>query len=506
MSIQSRKRSSIKNAAYGLLVTVLTIAISFVNRTFLVKYLGVELLGLNGLFTEVIAMMSLAELGVGMAIIYSLYKPIHEGNHEKINQLMTLFKSTYNLIAIVIFFIGIVALPFIHLIVKGTDLSNGYIRLVFLLFVINASSSYLFSYNTSLINANQKQYVVSIATTLWKFIFTGLNILLLYFFENYILYLVLLITQTLCTNIYLSNYVKKQYPFIDYKDKLPYEEKQIIFQDIKNIFIKKISGVITSSSTNILISVFVNTIQVGLYSNYLMIFSVVRTLKNQLSNALKASIGDLSVSENPHKCIVVLRQLTFMFFIFAIIVCSCLFSVVTDFITIWLGSEYVMAGSIIFVAIFNLFLELSSEPLWQYLEVSGLFKQDKYIGIAGSVLNLLIAFILGYHIGIIGIFLGTIATQTLQMFLKTRLLFKFKYNEPFSSYLFVQVKMVFAFSISTYLIHLFNQIMIFDNIYIAFIIKVIVSVIISAIIGIAMFLGSQEETDSFRFIKNLLST
>lgn len=504
MSIHSRKENSVRNAMYGLFVTFLNVIVSFVNRTFLVKYLGVELLGINGLFTEVIAMMSLAELGVGMAIIYSLYKPIHVNDYKKINQLMSMFRSTYNLIALVIFALGVAALPFIQLIVNGTDVSVGYIRFVFFLFVINSASSYLFSYNTSFINANQKQYVVSLATTVGKVLFTGINILLLYLFESYILYLSLLIVQTLCTNVYLAIYVKKKYPFITYDDKLPSGEMKSIFQDIKHIFIKRVSGVLTSSSTNILISLFVNTVQVGLYSNYVMIFSFVRTLKTQFSNAVKAGIGDLSVSEEHAKCISVLRQLTFMFFMFAIVVCTCLLYAVSDFIYLWIGPEYIMATQVIAVAIFNLFLELFSEPLWQYLEVSGLFKQDKYIAIIGSTLNLLTALILGHFIGIIGIFLGTIVSQIVQMFLKTRLLFKYKYEQSCLGFLFMQLKMLLAFVVCSMIMFFLSKALIFDNIYVGIILKIFIAFVISILVGICMFVGSQEERDSIKFVRNLL--
>lgn len=501
MEIQSRKRNSLKNVSYGLLVTIISVIVSFINRTYLVKFLGIEPLGLNGLFTEVITMMSLAELGIGMAITYSLYKPIHENNIEKINQLMSLFKSTYNIIASIVFALGIIILPFIHLIVNGTNFSVGYIRLVFFLFVVNSASTYLFSYNTSFINANQKQYVVSLVSTLWKVVFTAINVILLCLFENYILYLLLLILQTLCTNLYLTYYVRKKYPFITYKEDLPSKEKTCIFQDIKNIFVKRLSGVITSSTTNILISTFVNTIQVGLYSNYIMIFSVVRTLKIQFSNAIKASVGDLSVSEKPEKCICILRQLTFLFFMFSIIVCGCLLSISNDFITIWLGKNYVMGRAVVAIAIYNLYLELISEPLWQYLEVSGLFKQDKYIGLAGSSLNLLVALIGGYYVGIIGIFLGTVATQILQMILKTRLLFKYKYNKQYSSYLFIILRMMIAIVISSYIIFLLDKIIVFDNIYIMIFIKGIVTIVISAIIGILTFIRTREIKDCYKMIK-----
>lgn len=503
MSTQSRTANSVRNISYGLVVTVLSVLVSFVNRTFLVKYLGVEPLGLNGLFTEVIAMMSLAELGVGMAINYSLYKPIHDNDYKKIDQLMSLFRTTYNYIALAIFLIGLLALPFIHLIVNGTDFSVSYIRLIFALFVINSASSYLFSYNTSLINANQKQYVVSMTTTIWKVLFTIINIVFLVLYGNYVLYLVLLIVQTFCTNIYLAHYVRNHYPFISYKDKLDDNVRKGVFQDIKNIFIKRVSGVATSSSTNILISVFVNTIQVGLYSNYIMLFSIVRTLKSQFSNGLKASIGDLSVSEAPDRCISVLNRLTFLFFMFAIIVTGCLLSVSSDFIELWIGKEYIMAENVVFIAIFNLYLELISEPLWQYLEVSGLFRKDKYIGIIGTCANLLIALVCGYFFGIVGIFMGTMATQVIQMILKTIILFKDKFQTTPKVYLWFLLKMILIFGVNLIIIAFVHDRIEISNTYLSFIINTILSLIISSMIGILFFFRSEVLKESMHTLINI---
>ena len=482
MESKSRIYNSKKNVSYGLIVTIINTLVSFVSRTFFVKYLGPEFLGLNGLFTEVIMMLSLAELGVGMAINYSLYKPIHEGDFTKINQLMSLFKKTYNLIALVIFVLGICILPFIHLIVNGTGFSLNYIRLVFFLFVINTSVSYLFSYNTSFITADQKQYVVSVATAAMKLLFTVLMVAMLVLTQNYLLYLILIIAQTLTTNIIIARYVSKRYPYINYKSSLPKEEKNKVFKDIKNIFIKRVSGVITSSTTNVLISTLVNTIQVGFYSNYTMIFAVVRTLNKQFSNGLKASIGDLTVSENSDKCIQVLRNLTFLFFVFSFIICSGLCTLCSDFITIWLGADYVLAEIVVYVAIINLFIEICCEPLWQYLEVSGLFKQDCNIAILGSTVNLAVAIILGYKIGMIGIFLGTICSQLIQMVLKSKLLFNQLFASSSSGFLLFISKMLLVFIVISIIDFFLNKYVVLDYYVLTLAIKALITLVISCVL------------------------
>lgn len=505
MTATSRTYNSVKNVSYGLVLAGINAIIGFVNRTFFVKYLGPEYLGLNGLFTEVIAVLSLAELGVGMAINYSLYRPIHENDTQRINQLMALFRKSYNIISAVILVAGLLVLPFVHLIVKETPYSIPYIRLVFSLFVVNTAVSYLFSYNASFIGASQKQYVVSFVQTVSKFAFTVCSILLLIMTRNYILYLILMILQTFLSNVVLSFYVRRHYPYISYHASLPQEEKQSVFRDIKNIFIKKISGVVTSSTDNILISALVSTVQVGFYSNYVMIFSLLRMLKFYFANGVKASIGDLTVAASAEDSILVLNRLTFLFFFFAITSCSFLLACCSDVITLWLGVDYVMAKVIVIVAIVNLYIEILSEPLWQYLEVSGLFKEDRNIAILGSVINLVVSFVLGARIGIVGIFLGTLCTQVIQFVLKTRLLFSVKYSQPAKGYLLKVGHCLLLFALVLVVCFLYERFVLIKSLWLSLFIKGFVFLGIGVIITIVPYFKSEELSYSVQLFKRIVS-
>ena len=155
----SRVQNSIKNTSYAFAMQFINTLFNFIFRTVVIKTLGIQVQSLNGLFTEVLAALSLAELGVGSAIVYNLYKPLAEGNTEKVKQLMQLFKKAYRIIAGVTFTVGTLLCPFVHLIVNSVEYSRGYIQIVYMLFVIDLSLSYLFSYKISLITADQKIYI-----------------------------------------------------------------------------------------------------------------------------------------------------------------------------------------------------------------------------------------------------------------------------------------------------------------------------------------------------------
>lgn len=500
MNNKSRLQNSVRNVSVGMLVTVINTVVSFVTRTALIKTLGKEVLGLNGLFTEVISMLSLAELGVGVAIIYSLYKPISENDEKKISQLMGLYRTAYNAICFATLFLGLIILPFIDKLITDIDFPLSYIRLVFFLFVIKTATTYLFSYKTALLNADQKQYLVSLTTAVVKVIMTVILVIELVVLKNYIVFLLLSITQSLITNIILSKYVDKIYPFIDYHDKLDANERKQIFSNIKNIFLKKVSSVITNSTDNILISTMVSTIQVGYYSNYVMIYNVVRTLNQQFTNGLAASIGNLSVTADADHCIEVLKRLTYLFFAFGMIMTSGLMGAITPFIMIWIGEEYVMMNSVVYTTIFVLFLEICSVPLWQFLEVSGLFKQDKYIGVLGSTVNLIVSVLLALKYGMVGIFIGTICTRIIQIILKARLIFHKKFFRRTSQYFFAWGKMLIGYSILVLFQYFVLRRMSIGNHIVEFLVKGSLSVCVAALISILLFWG----TDEIRYCIGLL--
>ena len=400
--------------------------------------------------------------------------------------------------------LGLAITPVVHKLITEVDYPLQYIRLVFILFVIKTASSYLFSYKTSLLNADQKQYVVSFATMVSKAVFTVVSIIVLWITRNYIVYLILMIIQTVATNIVLSVYVDKHYQFLDYSQHLNKEERNKVFDDVRNLFLKKVSGGITSSTDNILISKLVSTIQVGLYSNYVLVFSGVRTLRIAFTNGLAASIGELSVSEEAQKCIQVLRRLTYIYYLFAIVVSSILFAVCDHFIEFFFGSSYVMDKLVVVIAIFVLYLEICCDPLWQYLEVSGLFKQDKYIGLAGSAINLIVSIVLGLKLGLSGIFIGTVCTQLIQLILKTDLLFRQKYQASSISYYLMWVKLIFVFVVLCAVKQYILDPIIISNLFVAILVKGIIGLLIGVVFAIVPFYGTEELSYSLSLFKSFL--
>ena len=426
-----RTEKSIRNLFYGEVNIIFTVLLSMVTRTALVRILGLSAVSLNGLFTEVIAVVSLAELGVGSAITYHLYRPLAEHDRKKVVQLMWFYRSAYRMIAGVILISGLVFLPFVPWLIKDAAFNVRYLRLVYVIFLLKTVSSYFFSYKRTLLDADQKMYLISMTNTVFRFITVASNLGILILTQNFIAYLLSDGIVTVANNIAIAHIADRQYPFLKEARKLPKEEQKKIFFHIRQLFIGTLSGKITNSTDNILISVLVGTLQVGLYSNYSLIISNVRRILLLIPDAAAGSIGNLAVSETRERCHQVLCRMTFIIFMVTSFCASCIMCMSDPFVEILFGREYLMDDILKYSFVVNFFYYVVREPLWRMMLVSGLFSKDKNISIAGSSINLIVSVALGLRWGILGIMLGTTCTLVIQIILKTRLLYReFLYMDP----------------------------------------------------------------------------
>lgn len=507
-----RTSKSIKNIALGIMFQLINLSVSFVTRTYMIRFLGWECISLNGLFNEVIAMISMAELGVGNAIIYNLYLPLAMRDEKKITQLMNLYKKAYLIIASVTLLIGGGLTFFIQHIVSDIDFPTRYIQLIFFLFVIQTASSYLFSYKTSLLNADQKKYMLHYANIASKLAGAVLLIVIMRVTQNYVIYLTASIAITLATNIISSCIADHMYPFIHKKtESLSKRERKKIFANVRDLFIKKLSGQITNSTDNILISVLISTLQVGFYSNYSLIFSAIKQLESQICGGIAASIGNLFATEKSAHIRKTLNNLTFLFYVFAIWVSTCLFMCASTFVKMWIGERYTMPVGVIAICSFNIFLYIAKDPLWQSLEASGLFSKDKNISIIGSGVNLVISLAAGYalgshDLGMYGIFGGTAISQLVQVFLKIRLLHRDRLSTSARRYYFTWVKMLLSAVVSMTVSYIICNNITPNGDIVRFIANGLISSVISIAAALIFFFRSDEMNGAVGFVKGIISS
>ena len=486
-----RTEKSIKNIIFGIGAQIITTLLTFISRTVMLKYLGLEVISLNGLFKEVIEALSLAELGIGSAIVYNLYKPLAEKDEEKVCQLMTFFKYAYRVIALVVFLLGVAMCFFVPFIVKDINFSLKYIRIVFMLFVANISGSYLFSYKISLLNADQNSYIYSFYSSLIKIVTVAIEVGIMLVTKDYIIYLICCIILTLLTNYIISLKIDARYPYLRVAQ-LPKEERHHIFDNVKNIFIKEVSGKITNSTDNILISTIISTIMVGKYTFYATILNVFKQFTSYVDTGIRASMGNLFASGSKEECETVLYRLTWGYCTLGVICGVCFFSCCQSFISFWVGEEYLLDLVVVLVLAMNLFLFMCSKPIYAAMHVAGLFKEGRNISIIGSVVNLVVSIVFAHYTGIFGVFFGTFLTYVIQIVMKMYYVYKLKFKHSGKRYYLYMFKYLVLFVILVIANNMICSSINTSIHFLDFIIQGLVSAVVSLLVIVLCF-GRNEE-------------
>jgi O-antigen/teichoic acid export membrane protein len=426
-----RTKHSFKNALFSFGNTFIITILSFFARKIFVEVLSTYYLGLNGLFTNLISMLSLAELGIGTAITFSLYEPLANDNKEKIKALMQFYKKAYYIIGGIIFSSGFILSFFLDYIVKESERGSGYLQLVFILFLLNTSITYLFSYKRTLITADQKKYKLIPYLTGFRAILIIAQSIVLILTQNFILYLITRIIVTLIENLVINSYINKKYMFINGKlnKDLPNSEKNTIQDNIKAMFFHKIGGFIVNGTDNILISAFINVSTVGLYSNYGLVINTVKSFLMNIFRSMTASFGNLIAKENEDKQIEVFNQFYFLAFWVFNWASLCLYILINPFIELWLGHEYLINQKIINIVLINFYLFGIRVPLDVVKTSAGIFVQDKYVPLIESFVNFIVSIVLVQYWGLIGVFIGTLASNVLvQVWYRPLIVYKYVFK------------------------------------------------------------------------------
>jgi len=410
MNTNSRLTNSIKNISFGLIAQIIQMVLGFVSRTIFIKYLAVEYLGVNGLFSNILSLLSLTELGITSAILYSLYKPLAEKDEKKLAALINFCSKIYRNIALIIGGLGLILVPFLHQIVDNppTQLKNDLV-LIYLLFLFNTVSSYFWQYKASLLHADQKSYEVS-KNNIFVFILQNtLQILSLVLFQNFIFYLIIQSVMQLSGNIMISRKVSVLYPFLNqYKSEvIDAETKAKIYSNVKSVGIWKISGLLVNSTHNIILNYFSGLVMVGLLSNYNLLIGLASGVIMQVFANIRGSIAHINVTESHEKKIATFNTVNFAnFWIYGWVSVGIVF-LLNDFIQIWIGSKYVLSIWAVVALALNFYMVGMQNAVWTFKSTFGIFKEGRYVVFFTALINLILAFWLGSIFGLEGILFAT---------------------------------------------------------------------------------------------------
>lgn len=422
----SRTDNSIRNIKFALIFQMATIVVSFFTRKAFVLVLTKEYLGLDGTFSSILSILSLAEFGIGTAITFSLYKPLAKGDQDQIASLMVLHRVAYRVVGIAVAVLGAALAPFLpELIREMPDIPHIY--LIYLLFVADSALTYFLAYKQSLIIADQKQYIV----TAWQ---NGLDMMLaaaqavfLLLTQNYFVYLGLRIGVTLLKNILLSWQANRLYPFLKTArvENLDRDTKQEITRNIKALFGHNLGGIIVFGKDNLLIAYFMGLATVGLYANYLMVINGLKTVYEQVFRAITASVGNLGASEDPQMAISVFWNINFFvcwLFGFSFICLAVLFQ---PFIALWVGDGYLFGQDVVWLIALNFYVWGMRKAVLVFRSAYGLYWHDRYKPFAECLIGLVASIALAPQFGVAGILAGTvISTMTTCFWIEPMMLFK----------------------------------------------------------------------------------
>lgn len=432
----SRTTNSIKNIQYAVVGQVLGLLVKFVSRLIFVRILSAEYLGIDGLFTNILSILSLAELGIGTAIVYSLYKPIAEDDTEKIKSLMDLFKKTYRAIGIVIMLLGLMLTPFLQYLIKEMP-DVAYIRFIFVIFVLNSSVSYFYSYKRFLIIADQKKFIATLYRYAIFIVTNLLQILMLVITGNYILFLLVEVVATFVENLLVSKKADRLYPYLKEKniDKLAKTEMSTIKKNVQALIFHRIGGVIVLGTDNLLISIFIGIVAVGTYSNYLLVITSLTMIYALVFESLTASVGNLGITQSKEKNTDVFELINFIAFWIYGFSAIALWNLINPFIALWLGPEYLFEMGIVTVLVINFYLAGMRTSVRVFKDAHGLYWYDRYKPLVESVINIFASIFLAQMLGIVGIFLGTmISTISTSFWVEPYVLYRYGLKTSVKTY------------------------------------------------------------------------
>ena len=401
-----RKKNSIKNFLFGFGTQIIQTIFPFITRTIFIKTLGESYLGVSSLFTSILTVLSLAELGLGDILIYSLYKPIAEKNKERIASLLDFYKVVYQIIAGIVFIVGLLLVPILPLLINlPSDIPN--ITFYYIIYVLNSALSYLFVYKTSIIRADQKQYIINIYTAIFTVILNVVQIIVLLIANNFTLYLVVQLCCTFTQNYLLSKKVDSIYDLKIKHPKISYKEQKRIFSDTKYMLMYRLGGTFLNSTDSIYISTLIGTVTVGYYINYNSLISLLESFVRILNSSVTASVGNINAVESKEFQKKVFDVLILIFFWIATIGIIGYSTLADSIIILWLGEAFRIDYFSILALGVRFYMPIILFPIWIYRNTTGLFKETKGILLYAGILNLILSYIFGKWLGLAGILIAT---------------------------------------------------------------------------------------------------
>lgn len=412
-----RTEKSIINVAASLFTNAVTLIASFIVQRIFIYMLGNEYNGINGLFTNIISMLSITELGIGTAIIYNLYKPVAENDLTTVKSLLDFYKKSYIIIAGALFCLGTVMMLFLKAIV-GTNPLKENLYFIFMLFLADCLLSYFLSYKRSILYAYQKNYILDVIHLVASIVQNIVQIIILIRYKNYIFYLLIKMAGKFIENVIISYYTDKNYRGILDAETKPLSNgiKADILTKVKALLFHRIGGFFVIGSDSIVITYILGVLPMGLYTNYNLLLSAASSLLKRIFEVLTYVVGNFLVTSNNEQNYSVYKKIDLLdFWVFGW-ASTVMFAMFPTIIALWLGEEYILPVPVAFALVFNFYLQGMRASIDTFKNAAGIFYEDRFVPLLEAAVNIIVSVICAKIWGLAGVFIGTIVSTGVLFF------------------------------------------------------------------------------------------
>lgn len=497
-----KTKKTIINSTANLISFILTFIPNLIIRKIFLEQLGNEMMGLMSLYSNIIGWLSILDMGIGSAIIFSLYKPYSDRNYEKVCTYINYYGKIYKVIGTAILLLGIFISPFIRYFID-TKINYDIAVIGMFVYVANTFISYMFSYKICILNVAQESYIITISTTISKFIIFVLQFIMLKIYPNFLMYILIQLIINLLYYLYINIYINKRFNWITQNNylKIDKNDKINLQKNIKAMFTHKIATLVVNSTDNIVISKFLGLSVLTVYTNYQLVITSLQTLIQTVLNGVTPSIGHLILENNNEKSYDIHKKLFFINFWMASFIVISLYNTLNQFIGIWLGESYLIDCLTFNVLMINLYFKLMRGSVEQFQSASGLFYQDRYAPVFEAIINLIMSIILVKIIGLPGVFIGTLISNFSVIFwTKPYIIYKYIFNKSVIVYFKMYFSYIFILLIPLFFTNIIISKIKFNYTIYSFIINCLINIIFINIIFMLIFY----KTSQYKYFKNII--
>lgn len=405
----SRTKNATRNIVFGIVNKIIHLVFPFVIRAVTIQVLGAEYLGLGSLFTSILQVLNLAEMGFSSAVIYNMYKPVAENDTKTICALMNLYKKIYRFIGLVVGIIGLAIMPFLHNFIQGDVPADINIYVLYAIYLFNTVSTYfLFAYKSALINAHQRNDIISNVGTVTSLLQFGLQIVVLLIMKNYYAYVIVQCITAMLNNILVAIVAKRKYPQYICEGDVSPEQKKDIRKRVTGLMVQKVCATTRNSLDSIFISSMIGLTAVAIYSNYYTIMTAIIGVMGIATSSVTASVGNSIVTESKRKNYNDMNKFNFIYMWISGWLTTCLACLYQPLMRLWMGEENMFPYEIVALFCIYFYALKMGDIRSVYFEAKGLWYESRYKAIAESVANVVLNLVLGHFFGVAGIIAGTL--------------------------------------------------------------------------------------------------